>query len=44
MRVKLSHAELYPYYAEWHGYGTPDFDLDIPDDLYQRYTEIILAN
>jgi hypothetical protein len=37
MRVQLSSEELWPYYDDWHGYGRPDFDVDVPDDLFNRY-------
>lgn len=39
MRVQLSTDELYPYYEDWHGFGTPDFDLDVPDELFHRYAK-----
>lgn len=37
MRVQLSTDELYPYYEDWHGFGKPDFDLEVPDELFNRY-------
>lgn len=35
--VLLESVELYPYYDIWSGYGTPDFDKRIPQELWERY-------
>lgn len=37
MKVQLQHEELWWYYGDWSGYGTPDIDQDVPDDLFNRY-------
>jgi hypothetical protein len=37
MRVQIERAELWFYYDDWNGYGKPDFDVEIPDDLYNEY-------
>lgn len=37
MRVQLSTDEWYPIYEVWHGFGNPEFDLDIPDELWNEY-------
>ena len=39
MLVKLDKCELWPYYEEYHGYMIPDFEVDIPDDLWNYYVE-----
>ena len=37
MNVKFDHQELWFYYDDWSGYGEPDIDSEVPDNLYNRY-------
>ena len=37
IKVKLEREELWPYYTTWSGYGKPQFDLEVPEDLWNRY-------
>ncbi len=37
MRVRLEEAELWPYYDDWSGHGKPDYDIEIPDELFTKY-------
>lgn len=39
MKVQLDKQELWPYYEEWSGFGRPDYDLEIPEDLYTEYKQ-----
>lgn len=44
MLVKLDKCALWPYYEEsyykeYHGHRKPDFEVEIPDDLWGYYVE-----
>lgn len=36
-KVKIKKEELWPYYDDWSGYGKPDWDIEIPTELWERY-------
>jgi len=36
-KVKLEKNELWPYYKVYRGKYTPDFHVEIPEELWNRY-------
>jgi len=41
MKIKLESEELWPYFEEWCGYGNPEYDVEIPDELWESYSKAL---
>ena len=41
MKIKLESEELWPYFEEWCGYGDPEYDVEIPDELWESYSKAL---
>ena len=41
MRVKLGLGELHPVYYDQSGFNYPDYDVEVPDELWYTYKEAL---